>query len=218
MYLNLHCTSSQNKSWLKQTLDRSALSLLSLEWNHLDCNNSNKERDNSLLNSILGDGGHDKVENWLDMRPQWMARFVYPPASISRTASPPFHPWISKASFRCCRRNCDAKNIEEWALATCWQTIPLWLHYVANTFTAIHNRNGNFHCVKMKMENFFFLDCLVSCDINELRTTVYRKLTHTNTDYWTKHPTTRICTQLWWLRLWQEECECATGVDSWNSV
>ena len=31
-----------------------------------------------------------------------------------------------------------------------------------------------------KMENFFFLDCLVSRDNNELRTTVYRKPTHTD--------------------------------------
>ena len=30
------------------------------------------------------------------------------------------------------------QNIEERALATCRQTIPLWLRYVDDTFTAVH--------------------------------------------------------------------------------
>ena len=30
------------------------------------------------------------------------------------------------------------QNIEEQALATYTRTVPLWLHYVDNTFTAVH--------------------------------------------------------------------------------
>ena len=30
------------------------------------------------------------------------------------------------------------QHVEESALATCWQTIPLWLRYVDDTFTAVH--------------------------------------------------------------------------------
>ena len=30
------------------------------------------------------------------------------------------------------------QHVEERALATCWQTIALWLCYIDNTFTAVH--------------------------------------------------------------------------------
>jgi len=38
------------------------------------------------------------------------------------------------------------EHMEENAFATCWQTIPLWLHYVDDTFTTVHNDEiDNFH-------------------------------------------------------------------------
>jgi len=84
------------------------------------------------------------------------------------------------------------QQVEEHALTTCRQTIPLWLGYVDDTFTAIHRdkiddfhnhlneQNTHIQFTKEIKENekLPFLDCLVSCDNNELRTTVYRKLTH----------------------------------------
>ena len=86
------------------------------------------------------------------------------------------------------------QNIEERALATCRQTIPLWLCYVDDTFTAVHKDEiANFqkHLNEQHAHIQFtreieedgkrpFLDCLVSHDNNELRTTVYRKPTHTD--------------------------------------
>ena len=86
------------------------------------------------------------------------------------------------------------QNIEERALATCRQTIPLWLRYVDDTFTAVHKDEiDDFHKhlneqhadIQFTREieedgKLPFLDCLVSHDNNELRTTVYRKLTHTD--------------------------------------
>ena len=86
------------------------------------------------------------------------------------------------------------QHVEERALATCQQTIPLWLHYVDNTFTAVYidpidafpehlnEQNADIQFTKEIEENgkLPFLDCLVSCDNNELRTTVYRKPTHTD--------------------------------------
>ena len=88
------------------------------------------------------------------------------------------------------------QNIEEQALATYTRTIPLWLRYVDDTFTAIH-KNGidNFHehlnrqnsdiqFTKEIKENgkIPFLDCLVTRDNrpNKLQTTIYRKPTHTD--------------------------------------
>ena len=77
--------------------------------------------------------------------------------------------------------------VEERALATCPQTIPLWLRCVDDTFTAVHKDEINdFHAdiqlTKEIEENgkLPFLDCLVSRDNNELRKTVYRKPTHTD--------------------------------------
>ena len=62
------------------------------------------------------------------------------------------------------------QNIEESALSTCRQTIPLWLRYVDDTFTKEDEENGKLP----------FPDCMVSRDDNSLRATVYRKPTHTD--------------------------------------
>ena len=86
------------------------------------------------------------------------------------------------------------QHVEERALATCRQTIPLWLRYVDDTFTAVHKdeidafhdhlneQNADMQFSKEIEENgkLPFLDCLVSRGNNELRTTVYRKPTHTD--------------------------------------
>ena len=76
------------------------------------------------------------------------------------------------------------QNIEVRALATCRQTIPLWLRYVDDTFTAVHKDEiDDFHKHLNEQHadiQFPFLDCLVSHDNNELRATVYRKPTHTD--------------------------------------
>ena len=83
------------------------------------------------------------------------------------------------------------QHVEERALATCRQTIPLWLRYVDDTFTAGHKdeiddfhdhlneQNADIQFTKEIEENgkLPFLDCLVSRDNNELRTT--EKPTHT---------------------------------------
>ena len=86
------------------------------------------------------------------------------------------------------------QNIEERALATCRQTIPLWLRYVDDTFTAVHKdeidafhnhlneQNTDIQFTREIEEDgkLPFLDCLVSRNNNELRTTIYRKPTHTD--------------------------------------
>ena len=86
------------------------------------------------------------------------------------------------------------QNIEESALSTCRQTIPLWLRYVDDTFTAVRHdeidafhhhlneQNTDIQFIREVEENgkLPFLDCLVSRDDNSLRTTVYRKPTHTD--------------------------------------
>ena len=86
------------------------------------------------------------------------------------------------------------QNIEERALATCRQTIPLWLRYVDDTFTAVHKdeidafhnhlneQNADIQFTREIEEDgkLSFLDCLVGRNNNELRTTVYRKPTHTD--------------------------------------
>ena len=86
------------------------------------------------------------------------------------------------------------QHMEERALATYRQTIPLWLSYVDDTVTAVHKDEiddfhdhlneqiANIQFTKEIEENgkLPFLDCLASSDNNELRTTVYRKPTHTN--------------------------------------
>ena len=86
------------------------------------------------------------------------------------------------------------QNIEEQALSTYTKTLPLWLHYVDHTFTAIHKdeidtfhehlnrQNPHIQFTKEIEENgkIPFLDCLVSRNENKLRTTIYRKPTHTD--------------------------------------
>jgi len=86
------------------------------------------------------------------------------------------------------------QNIEERTLATCKRTLPLWLRYVDDTFTAVHKeeiddchehlngQNNDIQSTKEIKENAKrpFLDCLVARDNNKLRTTFYRKPTHTD--------------------------------------
>ena len=86
------------------------------------------------------------------------------------------------------------QNIEEQALSTYTKTLPLWLRYVDDTFTAVHKdeidtfhehlnrQNPHIQFTKEIEENgkIPFLDCLVSRDENKLRTTLYRKPTHTD--------------------------------------
>ncbi|CAH3105924.1 unnamed protein product, partial [Porites lobata] len=86
------------------------------------------------------------------------------------------------------------QNIEEQALATYTRTVPLWLRYVDDTFTAVHKdgiddfhehlnrQNADIQFTKEIEENdkIPFLDCLVTRDNNKLKTTIYRKPTHTD--------------------------------------
>ena len=84
-----------------------------------------------------------------------------------------------------------------WFVSCCGlsgQTIPLWLRYIDDTFTAVHKdeidafhdhlneQNTDIQFTKEIKENgkLPFLDCLVSRDNNELWTAVYRKPTHTD--------------------------------------
>ena len=86
------------------------------------------------------------------------------------------------------------QNIEEQALATYTRTVPLWLCYVDDTFNAVHkDRIDDFHKhlnrqnadIQFTIEieengKIPFLDCLVTRDNNKLKTTIYRKPTHTD--------------------------------------
>ena len=86
------------------------------------------------------------------------------------------------------------QSIEEQALATYKQTVPLWLRYVDDTFTAVHKdeidtfhehlnrQNVDIQFTREVGENgkIPFLDCLVSRHDNKLQTTIYRKPTHTD--------------------------------------
>ena len=86
------------------------------------------------------------------------------------------------------------QNIEEQALATYSEALPLWLRYVDDTITAVHEskidefhehlneQNTNIQFTKEIEENgkIPFLDCLVTRENNTLRTIVYRKPTHTD--------------------------------------
>ena len=101
------------------------------------------------------------------------------------------------------------QNIEERALATYKRTLPLWLRYVDDTFTAVHKdeiddfhehlneQNADVQFTKEIEENGKIpsLDCLVTRDNNELRTTIYRKRP-IPTDYSTNHLTTQLLTKL----------------------
>ena len=87
------------------------------------------------------------------------------------------------------------QNIKEQALATYSETLPLWLCYVDDTITAVqeskidefhehlNNQNTNIQFTKEIEENgkIHFLDCLVTHENKTLRTTVYRKSSHTDT-------------------------------------
>ena len=77
------------------------------------------------------------------------------------------------------------QNIEEQALATYSETLPLWLRYVDDTITAVHkNKIDEFHEHLNKQNTSIqftkeiengkipFLDCLVTRENNTLRTTV----------------------------------------------
>ena len=86
------------------------------------------------------------------------------------------------------------QNIEEQALETYSETLPLWPCYVDDTITAVHEskidkfhehlnkQNTNIQFTKEIKENgkIPFLDCLVTHENNTLRTTVYTKPTHTD--------------------------------------
>ena len=86
------------------------------------------------------------------------------------------------------------QNIEESALSTCQQTIPLWLRHVDDTFTAVRHdeidafhhhlneRNADIQFAREIEENgkLLFLHCRGSRDDNSLWTAVYRKPTNTD--------------------------------------
>ena len=83
------------------------------------------------------------------------------------------------------------QNIEKRGLYTCRQTIPLWLCYADEKFTAVrhaeidafhHHHNGHNTDIQFNREveengKEPFLDCLVSREDNLLRTTVYNEPT-----------------------------------------
>ena len=85
---------------------------------------------------------------------------------------------------------------EEQALATYPRTIPLWLRYVDDKFTAVHkdgiddfhehlnSQNADIQFTKEVEENctISFLDYLVTRDNNKLQTAIHRKPTRTD-DY-----------------------------------
>jgi len=105
------------------------------------------------------------------------------------------------------------KNKEERALATYKQTLPLWLRYVDDTFTAAHKdeindfhehlneQNADIQFTKEIEENakISFLECLVTHDNNKLRTTIYRKPTHTDRllDQSSYNPTSHKAPTIW---------------------
>ena len=102
------------------------------------------------------------------------------------------------------------QNIEEQALATYSETLPLWLRYVDDTITAVHKnkidefhehlnkQNTNIEFTKEIEQNgkIPFLDCLVRRENNTLRTPVYRKPTHTDSllDQTSYNPTSHNAT------------------------
>ena len=86
------------------------------------------------------------------------------------------------------------QNIEGQTLATYTRTVPLWLRYVDDTFTAVYKdgiddfhehlnwQNADIQFTREIEENgkISFLDCLVTRDNNKLKATIYRKPTHTD--------------------------------------
>ena len=113
------------------------------------------------------------------------------------------------------------QNIEEQALATYTRTVPLWLRYVDDTFTAVHKdgiddfhehldrQNADTQFTKEIEENgkIPFLDCLVTRDNNKLRNDYLQK---TDTYQPITRPvaslrTTRLLTRLLLSGLWRDE-------------
>ena len=94
--------------------------------------------------------------------------------------------------------------IEERAIGTYQQTLPIWLCYADDTFTIIHQaqihtshehlneQNPDIQFTKEIEENrnISFLDCLVIRDNNKIRTTV------TDSRLLTNRPTTLLLTKL----------------------
>ena len=96
-------------------------------------------------------------------------------------------------SFRCCGKNCDAEHrgtrpfdspTNETDLATLrWEYI---YHRLTRRIDAFHHhlngKNTDIQLTREVEENskLPFLDCLVTRDDNSPRTSVYRKLTHTD--------------------------------------
>ena len=88
-------------------------------------------------------------------------------------------------------------------------TLPLWLCYVDDTFTAVHKdeidtfhehlnrQNPHIQFTKDIEENgkIPFLDCLVSRDENNCYGPPFTENRHTLTDYSTNHPTTLLLTK-----------------------
>ena len=83
------------------------------------------------------------------------------------------------------------QNIKEQALATYTRTVPLWLRYVDKDVHKdgiddfhehLNRQNADIQFTKEIEENgkIPFLDCLVTRDNNKLKTTIYRKPTHTD--------------------------------------
>ena len=116
------------------------------------------------------------------------------------------------------------QNIEEQALATYSETLQLWLRYVDDTITAVHeNKIDEFHeqlneqntdiqFTKEIEENgkIPFHDCLVTSENNNLRTTVYRKPIHTDglLDQTSYNPTSHKATTVrTWTRRAQIVCD-----------
>ena len=96
------------------------------------------------------------------------------------------------------------QNIEEQAQATYSETLPLWLRYVDDTITAVHKNKIDEFRIHLNIQNTSiqftkkkskipFLDCLVTRKNNTLRTTAYRKPTHTDRllDQTSYNPTTQ---------------------------
>ena len=104
------------------------------------------------------------------------------------------------------------QSIEEQALATYKQIVPLWSRYVDDTFTAVHKdeidtfhehlnrQNADIQFTREVEENekIPFLYCLVSRHDNKLQTTTYRKPTHTNSllDQSSYNPTSHKATTI----------------------
>ena len=120
--------------------------------------------------------------------------------------------WLLTSPFLVARLCFVMQNIEEQALATYTRTIPLWLRYVDDTFTAVHKdgiddfhehlniQNADIQFIKEIEENgkIPFLDCLVTRDNNKLQTTIYRKPTHTDRllDQYSYNPTSHKATTI----------------------